>query len=117
MRAFALQKTMRAMDLGVELGARLYVFWGGREGAEVDAAEGSRVEAIKWFRDAIDFLCDYVRDQGYNLRFALEAKPNEPRGDMYFPTTGAYLALHRDARLIPRWSASTRRWRTSRWPA
>jgi xylose isomerase len=91
-RAYALQKTMRAMDLGVELGAQTYVFWGGREGAEVDAGKDP-VEAIKRFRDAIDFLCEYALDQKYRLRFALEAKPNEPRGDIYFPTTASYLAL------------------------
>ena len=91
-RAYAVQKTMRAMDLGVELGAKTYVFWGGREGAEVDAAKDP-VEAIKWFREALDFLCEYARDQKYALRFALEAKPNEPRGDIYFPTTAAYLAF------------------------
>jgi xylose isomerase len=91
-RSFALQKTMRAMDLGVELGAKTYVFWGGREGAEVDAAKDA-VEAIKRFREAIDFLCEYARDQKYDLRFALEAKPNEPRGDIYFPTTASYLAF------------------------
>jgi len=91
-RAYALQKTMRAMDLGVELGARTYVFWGGREGAEVDAAKDP-VEAIKRFREAINFLCAYARDQRYSLRFALEAKPNEPRGDIYFATTASYLAF------------------------
>jgi xylose isomerase len=91
-RAYALQKTMRAMDLGVELGARTYVFWGGREGAEVDAAKDP-LEAIKRFREAIDFLCEYARDERYNLRFALEAKPNEPRGDIYFATTASYLAF------------------------
>jgi xylose isomerase len=91
-RAYAVQKTMRAMDLGVELGAKTYVFWGGREGAEVDAAKDA-VEAIKRFREAIDFLCEYSRDQKYDLRFALEAKPNEPRGDIYFPTTAAYLGF------------------------
>jgi xylose isomerase len=91
-RAYAVQKTMRAMDLGVELGATTYVFWGGREGAEVDAAKDP-VEAIKRFRDAIDYLCEYARDQKYQLRFALEAKPNEPRGDIYFPTTAAYLGF------------------------
>jgi xylose isomerase len=91
-RLYAVQKTMRAMDLGVELGARTYVFWGGREGAEVDAAKDP-VEAIKWFRDAIDFLCEYARDQKYDLKFALEAKPNEPRADIYFPTTAAYLGF------------------------
>ncbi len=91
-RAYAVQKTMRAIDLGVELGARTYVFWGGREGAEADAAKDP-VEAIKRFREAIDFLCGYVRDRRYDLRFALEAKPNEPRGDIYFPTTASYLAF------------------------
>ena len=91
-RAYAVQKTMRAMDLGVELGAKTYVFWGGREGAEVDAAKDA-VEAIKRFREAIDFLCEYARDQRYALRFALEAKPNEPRGDIYFPTTASYLGF------------------------
>ena len=69
-RLYAVQKTMKAMDLGVELGARTYVCWGGREGAEVDAAKDP-VEAIKWFREAIDFLCEYARDQKYDLRFAL----------------------------------------------
>jgi xylose isomerase len=91
-RAYALHKTMRAMDLGVELGARTYVFWGGREGAEVDAAKDP-IEAIKRFRDAMNFLCEYARDQKYPLRFALEAKPNEPRGDIYFATTASYLAF------------------------
>ena len=91
-RAYAIQKTMRAMDLGAELGARTYVFWGGREGAEVDAAKDP-VEAIKRFREAIDFLCEYSIDQKYGFRFALEAKPNEPRGDIYFPTTASYLAF------------------------
>ena len=91
-RAYALQKTMRAIDLGVELGAGTYVFWGGREGSEVDAAKDP-IEAIKWFRDALNFLCAYAIDQKYSLRFALEAKPNEPRGDIYFPTTGAYLGF------------------------
>ena len=91
-RAYALQKTLAAIDLGVELGARTYVFWGGREGAEVDAAKDP-VEAIKRFRDAINFCCAYVRDRRYDLRFALEAKPNEPRGDLYFATTPAYLAF------------------------
>lgn len=91
-RAYAIQKTMAAMDLGVELGAGTYVFWGGREGAEVDAAKDP-IEAIKWFREAMNFLCEYAIDQKYDLRFALEAKPNEPRGDIYFPTTGAYLGF------------------------
>ncbi len=91
-RAFALQKTMRAIDLGVELGAGIYVFWGGREGADTDAPIDP-LESLKRFREAINFLCRYVRDQGYDLRFALEAKPNEPRGDIFLPTTGAMLGF------------------------
>lgn len=91
-RLYALQKTMRSMDLGAEVGAHIYVFWGGREGAEVDAAKDPR-EALKWNREALNFLCDYAIDQGYNYRFALEAKPNEPRGDIYLPTTGAMLGF------------------------
>ncbi|HUL75374.1 MAG TPA: xylose isomerase [Vicinamibacterales bacterium] len=91
-RAYALQKTMRAMDLGVELGASIFVCWGGREGTEVEAAKDP-VEAIKRVRDALNFLCEYAIDRRYALRFALEAKPNEPRGDLYFPTTSAYLAF------------------------
>ena len=89
-RAFALRKSMDAIDLGVELGARTYVFWGGREGTEADACRDPRT-AVARTRDAMDFLCEYVRDQRYDLRFALEAKPNEPRGDIYFPTTGHML--------------------------
>lgn len=89
-RAFALQKSMAAIDLGVELGARIYVFWGGREGSEADACRDPQ-EALKRMRAALDYLCAYVKDQGYDLRFALEAKPNEPRGDIYLPTTGHML--------------------------
>jgi xylose isomerase len=91
-RAYALQKTMNAIDLGVELGATTYVFWGGREGTETDAGKDP-LEAGKWFRDALNFLTGYVKDQGYDLRFALEPKPNEPRGDIYLPTVGAALAF------------------------
>jgi xylose isomerase len=91
-RAYALQKTMHAIDLGVELGAKIYVFWGGREGVETDAAKDP-VEAIKRSREAMNFLCEYVLDQGYDLKFALEAKPNEPRGDIYNATTGHMLAF------------------------
>jgi xylose isomerase len=76
----------------VELGARVYVFWGGREGTETDAAKNP-LDALKRFREALDFLAEYVRDQGHDLLFALEAKPNEPRGDIYLPTTGAMLAF------------------------
>ncbi len=91
-RAFALQKTMHAIDLGVELGAQIYVFWGGREGTESDATKDP-ADALKRFREAINWLCEYVRDNHYDLKFALEAKPNEPRGDLYLPTTGALLGF------------------------
>jgi xylose isomerase len=91
-RAYALQKTMNAIDLGVELGAGIYVFWGGREGTETDASKDP-VTAIQRTREAMNFLCEYVLDQGYALRFALEAKPNEPRGDIYNSTTGHMLAF------------------------
>jgi xylose isomerase len=91
-RAYALQKTMQAMDLGFELGATIYVFWGGREGTETDASKDP-AESLKRFREALNFLCEYVIDQGYGLKFALEAKPNEPRADIYLPTTGAMLGF------------------------
>ena len=91
-RAYALQKTIHAIDLGAELGARIYVFWGGREGTECDASKDPR-DAVLRFREAMNFLCEYVRHQRYEMRFALEAKPNEPRADLYFPTTGAYLGF------------------------
>jgi xylose isomerase len=91
-RSYAVQKTMRAIDLGVELGADTYVFWGGREGVETNVAKDPR-EALKWFRDALNFLCEYVRAQAYPLKFALEAKPNEPRGDIFLPTMGHMLAF------------------------
>ena len=91
-RAYALQKTMNAIDLGVELGAKMYVFWGGREGTETDAAKDPII-SIKRTREAMNFLCEYVVDKKYDLRFALEAKPNEPWGDMYNSTTGHMLAF------------------------
>jgi len=91
-RAYALQKTMNAIDLGVEFGAKVYVFWGGREGTETDSSK-SAVESIKRSREAMNFLCEYALDQKYDLKFALEAKPNEPRGDIYNPTTGHMLAF------------------------
>ena len=91
-RAFALKKTMNAIDLGVEFGAKVYVFWGGREGVETDASKNP-VDAIKRNREAMNFLCEYAIDKKYDLKFALEAKPNEPRSDMYNPTTGHMLAF------------------------
>lgn len=91
-RAYALQKTMSAIDLGVELGAEVYVFWGGREGTESDSSKDP-LESLKRFRDALNFLGAYVDDQGYDLKFALEPKPNEPRGDIFLPTVGHMLAF------------------------
>lgn len=91
-RRYALRKTIEAIDLAHELGGKIFVLWGGREGAEVNAARNP-MDAIKRFREAVNYLCEYVIDQGYDMKFALEAKPNEPRGDIYFSTTGAYLAL------------------------
>lgn len=91
-RAFAIQKTMRAMEYGAELGAKTYVFWGGREGTETDAAKNP-IDAIKRFREAINFLCEWNINQKFGYKFAFEAKPNEPRGHMYFAVTGSYLGL------------------------
>jgi xylose isomerase len=91
-RSYALQKTLRAIDLGVELGAHTYVFWGGREGVETDASKNP-VDSLKRYREALNFICAYVRDQRYDLKLALEPKPNEPRGDIYLATVGAMLAF------------------------
>jgi xylose isomerase len=91
-RAYALQKTINAIDMGVDLGAQVYVFWGGREGTETDASKNP-LEASKRMREALNFLCEYVINQGFSLKFALEAKPNEPRGDIYLATTGAMLGF------------------------
>jgi xylose isomerase len=91
-RAYAVQKTMRAMDLGAELGAGIFVLWGGREGTETDSCRRPD-EAIKRLREAVNYLCEYSIDRKYGFKFALEAKPNEPRGDIYMATTGAYLGF------------------------
>ena len=91
-RRHAIAKTMKGIDLGAELGAPVYVFWGGREGVEAMAAK-SPIDALDRYREAIDFLCGYVLDQGYAMRFALEPKPNEPRGDIFLPTVGHALAF------------------------
>jgi len=91
-RAYALQKTMRSIDLGVEFGAKVYVFWGGREGTESDSTKNA-VDAIKRNREAMNFLCEYVLDKKYDLKFALEPKPNEPRADIYNPTVGHMLGF------------------------
>jgi xylose isomerase len=90
-RRAAIAKAMRGIDLGAELGAQVYVFWGGREGAE--SAASKRVgDALERYREAINFLSGYVHEQGYSIRFAIEPKPNEPRGDIFLPTVGH--ALH-----------------------
>jgi xylose isomerase len=91
-RAYALQKTMRAMDLGAELGAKIFVLWGGREGVETDACRRAD-DAVKRLRDAVNYLCEYNIAQRYSYKFALEAKPNEPRADIYMATTGHYLGF------------------------
>src|SRR4051794_3175613 len=90
-RRAAIGKAMRSIDLGAQLGAKTYVFWGGREGTEVGVAKDPR-DALDRYREAIDVLADYVVGQGYDLRFAIEPKPNEPRGDIFLPTVGH--ALH-----------------------
>jgi xylose isomerase len=91
-RAYSIQKTMRAMDLGAEFGAKTFVLWGGREGVETDGCRRPD-EAIKRLREALNYLCEYNISQGYGYKFAMEAKPNEPRADIYLPTTGAYLGF------------------------
>jgi len=91
-RRFAIAKVMRGLDLAAELGAPTYVFWGGREGVEAFAAKDPR-DALERYREAINFLTAYVKDQGYGIRFALEPKPNEPRGDTFLPTVGHALAF------------------------
>jgi xylose isomerase len=90
-RRAAIAKAMRGIDLGAELGARVYVFWGGREGAESAATKGV-ADALERYREAINFLSAYVRERDYDMRFAIEPKPNEPRGDIFLPTVGH--ALH-----------------------
>jgi xylose isomerase len=91
-RRFAMQKVMRNIDLAAELGAPTYVFWGGREGVETAAAKDTR-DALSRYAEALDFLAGYVLDKGYGMRFALEPKPNEPRGDIFLPTVGHALAF------------------------
>src|SRR5271170_5438839 len=91
-RAYAIQKTMRAMDIGAELGAKIFVLWGGREGVETDACRWAD-DAIKRLREAINYLCEYNIERKYGMKFALEAKPNEPRADIYMATTGNYLGF------------------------
>ena len=91
-RRFALQKVLRGIDLGAELGAPIFVFWGGREGVEADVAKPAR-DALDRYREGVNFACEYALDQGYDMRFAIEPKPNEPRGDIFLPTVGHALAF------------------------
>ncbi len=91
-RLFATQKVMRCLDIAAELGAGVFVFWGGREGVDVDAAKDP-IQTGGWFREAMNFLCEYVIGNDYDIKFALEPKPNEPRGDLYLPTVGSMLAF------------------------
>lgn len=91
-RRFALRKVLRNLDLAAELGAKTFVMWGGREGAEYDAAKDIRA-ALERYREAVNLLGDYVTDKGYDIRFAIEPKPNEPRGDILLPTVGHALAF------------------------
>ena len=91
-RRFAIAKSMRNLDVAAELGAPIYVFWGGREGVE-SAASKNPADALDRYREALDFLASYVVEQGYDIRFAIEPKPNEPRGDTFLPTVGHALAF------------------------
>jgi len=91
-RRFALRKVLRNLDLAAELGAKTFVMWGGREGAEYDAAKDIRA-ALERYREAVNLLGDYVTDKGYDIKFAIEPKPNEPRGDILLPTVGHALAF------------------------
>ena len=91
-RRYAMRKVMQNMDLAAELGAQIYVFWGGREGSEVDFAKDIRA-ALDRYREALDTLAQYSIDRGYGLRFAIEPKPNEPRGDILLPSIGHALAF------------------------
>ncbi len=91
-RLFATQKVMRCLDIAAQLGAGIFVFWGGREGVEVDAAKDP-ITCAGWFREALNFLSKYVIANDYDIKLSLEPKPNEPRGDLYLPTVGSMLAF------------------------
>jgi xylose isomerase len=91
-RRFAMRKAMRQLELGVELGAKTFVMWGGREGAEYDSAKDIR-SALERYREAVNVFAQYVTDKGYDIRFAIEPKPNEPRGDILLPTVGHAMAF------------------------
>ncbi|TDW77597.1 xylose isomerase [Kribbella pratensis] len=94
-RRYALAKVLRNVDLAAELGATTYVLWGGREGAESGGSKDVRA-ALDRYKESMDLLCAYVREQGYNIRFAIEPKPNEPRGDILLPSIGHAIAFIND---------------------
>jgi len=91
-RRFALRKALRQLDLGAELGAKTFVMWGGREGAEYDSAKDVQM-ALERYREGVNLFAQYVTDKGYDIRFAIEPKPNEPRGDILLPTLGHAIAF------------------------
>jgi xylose isomerase len=91
-RTFAVQKVLNALDVAAELGAQVFVFWGGREGVEVDASKDP-VDTTRWFRDALNFFCEYILSNNYDIKLSIEPKPNEPRGDLYLPTVGSVLGF------------------------
>jgi xylose isomerase len=91
-RAYAVQKVMRALDIAADLGTQVFVFWGGREGVEVDASKDP-VQVLHWLRETLNFLSEYVLSNDYDIKFSIEPKPNEPRGDLYLPTVGSVLAF------------------------
>lgn len=91
-RRFAIQKACRAIDLGAEFGAEVFVLWGGREGVETDAAKSVQT-ALDRYKEAVDLCCEHIREQGLPMRIAMEPKPNEPRGDLFLPTVGHMLAF------------------------
>jgi xylose isomerase len=91
-RAYARQKGMRAIDMGATLGATIYVMWGGREGLEVEASKNA-LDAIRWYREGVDFLAHYIQHNNYGMKVAMEPKPNEPRGDIFLPSVGHVLGF------------------------
>jgi xylose isomerase len=91
-RAYARQKAMRAADMGAELGCSVFVMWGGREGLEVEASRDPR-EAMRWYREGVEFVARYLADQGYDMQIGIEPKPSEPRGDIFLPSAGSVLGF------------------------
>ncbi len=91
-RRYAIRKVMDNLDVAAELGAKVYVCWGGREGSDTDAAKDPRI-ALDRYKEAFDILGEYVLERGYDIRFAFEPKPNEPRADIFLPTVGHALAF------------------------